>query len=92
MISDAQTGENMQDVKEGSVAAQLIEAARRKPTLMMNQFEAWLFAQEGVDLSGYDVHVSQRLPVPPPKPRALTGQPQGPARQRNGRELRRARK
>lgn len=80
----------MQDVKEGGAVAQVIEGARRKPVLMMNQFEAMLFSREGFDLSGYDVHVTQRLPVPPPAPRVLTAQPQGPARQRNGRELRRA--
>jgi len=80
----------MQDVKEGSAAAQVIEGARRKPVLMMNQWDIAYFERAGVDLSGYDVRQPQRIPVPPPAPRVLTGQPQGPARQRTGRELRRA--
>lgn len=60
------------------------------PVLLPHPADIARFERAGVDLSGYDVRQPQRIPVPPPAPRVLTGQPQGPTRQRTGRELRRA--
>jgi hypothetical protein len=60
------------------------------PVLVLNQWDVAMFKRVGINLSGYDVREPQSIPVPPPAPRVLTGQPQGPARQRTGRELRRA--
>lgn len=60
------------------------------PVLVLHPADVASFERAGFDLSGYDVRQPQRIPVPPPAPRVLTGQPQGPQRQRNGRELRRA--
>jgi hypothetical protein len=59
------------------------------PVLVLHPAEVARFERAGISLSGYDVRQPERIPVPPPAPRVLTGQPQGPARQRNGRELRR---
>jgi|GEM_PF-7130081 len=60
------------------------------PVLVMSQSDVAYFERAGVDLSGYDVRQPERIPVPPPVRRVATGQPQGPTRQRTGRELRRA--
>jgi hypothetical protein len=68
MISDDKTGVTMEKAT--------------LPVLVLNQWDIALFERAGVSLTGYDVRQPQRIPVPPPAPRALTGQPQGPVRRR----------
>lgn len=60
------------------------------PVLLLHPADVVRFERAGFDLSGYDVRQPERIPVPPPVRRVATGQPQGPTRQRTGRELRRA--
>ena len=52
------------------------------PVLLLHPDDIARFERVGISLTSYDVRQPQRIPVPPPAPRALTGQPQGPMRRR----------